>query len=77
MSAMEIAGHNAPAGVSEEGLRSYYTSKIEELEVLIRDKSANLERLKAQRNELNAKGSHLGPACRALYARAVLAFGSL
>lgn len=52
---MEIMPHAAPVGVSDEGLRSYYTSKIEELELLIRDKSANLERLKAQRNELNAK----------------------
>ena len=34
---------------------SYYISKIEEHRILIRDKTQNLERLKAQRNELNAK----------------------
>jgi len=34
---------------------SYYTSKIEELQIKIRDKMTNFERLKAQRNELNTK----------------------
>jgi hypothetical protein len=34
---------------------SYYISKIEELRIMAREKSQNLERLKAQRNELNAK----------------------
>ena len=37
------------------GLKNYYVSKIEELQMKIRDKSNNLERLKAQRNELNGK----------------------
>lgn len=32
---------------------SYYISKIEELQIKIRDKTQNFERLKAQRNELN------------------------
>eukprot|EP00955_Chlamydomonas_euryale_P009985 107350-Chlamydomonas_euryale.AAC.6 len=40
-----------------EGLRSYYKGKIEELEILIKDKSHNLHRLEAQRNELNAHGA--------------------
>lgn len=35
--------------------RSYYVSKIEELQIRIRDKLQNFERLKAQRNELNNK----------------------
>jgi 26S proteasome regulatory subunit T6 len=34
---------------------SYYISKIEELQIKIRDKNQNFERLKAQRNELNNK----------------------
>jgi len=37
------------------GLKNYYVSKIEELQMKIRDKTNNLERLKAQRNELNGK----------------------
>lgn len=39
------------------GLRSYYRGKIEELEMLIKDKSHNLRRLEAQRNELNTQGA--------------------
>lgn len=38
---------------SQEGLHSYYISKIEELQIVNRDKLQNLERLKAQRNEVN------------------------
>lgn len=37
------------------GLKSYYISKIEEAQIKIRDKTQNLERLTAQRNELNTK----------------------
>jgi 26S proteasome regulatory subunit T6 len=40
-----------------EGLRSYYKGKIEELELLIKDKAHNLRRLEAQRNELNSQGT--------------------
>lgn len=40
---------------SDAGLKSYYISKIEEHRIMIRDKTQNLERLKAQRNELNTK----------------------
>jgi 26S proteasome regulatory subunit T6 len=39
----------------QEGIKSYYLQKIEESEVLIRDKTENLRRLEAQRNELNSK----------------------
>lgn len=39
-----------------EGFRSYYIQKIEELQLIVADKSQNLRRLQAQRNELNAKG---------------------
>ncbi|KAJ1403571.1 proteasome 26S ATPase subunit 5 variant [Ochromonadaceae sp. CCMP2298] len=36
-------------------MSSYYISKVEELQIKIRDKTQNFERLKAQRNELNNK----------------------
>lgn len=39
-----------------EGFRSYYVQKIEELQLIVAEKSQNLRRLQAQRNELNAKG---------------------
>ena len=42
-------------GKHEPGLQSYYVSKIEELEISNREKAVNLERLKAQRNEINTK----------------------
>lgn len=38
------------------GFRSYYIQKIEELQLIVAEKSQNLRRLQAQRNELNAKG---------------------
>lgn len=47
---MEVDG---PKG---EGFRSYYITKIEELQLIVAEKSQNLRRLQAQRNELNAKG---------------------
>lgn len=37
------------------GVCSYYQGKIDEMELVVRDRTQNLERLKAQRNELNAK----------------------
>lgn len=49
---MEIDG----AGLKGEGFRPYYIQKIEELQLIVAEKSQNLRRLQAQRNELNAKG---------------------
>lgn len=46
---------SVPATGGDTGLKSYYISKIEEHRIMIRDKTQNLERLKAQRNELNSK----------------------
>lgn len=42
-----------------EGFRQYYITKIEELQLIVAEKSQNLRRLQAQRNELNAKGEDL------------------
>ena len=42
-----------------EGFRSYYIQKIEELQLVVNEKSQNLRRLQAQRNELNAKGKFI------------------
>lgn len=42
-----------------EGFKQYYITKIEELQLIVSEKSQNLRRLQAQRNELNAKGNFL------------------
>lgn len=46
-----------------EGFRAYYITKIEELQLIVAEKSQNLRRLQAQRNELNAKGFILVRMC--------------
>ena len=43
------------------GLTSYFTGKIAELELSVRDRTQNLRRLEAQRNELNTKGAPAPP----------------
>lgn len=45
--------------IKGEGFKPYYITKIEELQLIVAEKSQNLRRLQAQRNELNAKGTHL------------------
>ncbi|TYZ59262.1 hypothetical protein PybrP1_010345 [[Pythium] brassicae (nom. inval.)] len=45
----------AAAATQSAGLTSYYQQKIEHLELTVRDKTQNLRRLQAQRNELNSK----------------------
>jgi hypothetical protein len=48
---------SAPSSASgHQGIKSYYNSKIDELEIDYVDKTQDLRRLEAQRNELNAKG---------------------
>jgi 26S proteasome regulatory subunit T6 len=41
---------------NETALKTYLISKIEELEHKIQEKSQNVKRLQAQRNELNNNG---------------------
>jgi len=45
-----------PSFDAKDGLKSYYVTKIEELQLVVTEKTQNLRRLQAQRNELNAKG---------------------
>jgi hypothetical protein len=42
-----------------EGLRQYYLQHIHDLQLQIRTKTHNLNRLEAQRNDLNSKGQTL------------------
>ncbi len=46
-----------PPQSQAQGIQAYYRSKIQEMEVLVRDKAQNFRRLEAQRNELNTKGA--------------------
>lgn len=68
MAAVAVAGRTADPGPTSKmgeamaggpgrdlGVHSYYQGKIDEMELVVRDRTQNLERLKAQRNELNAK----------------------
>lgn len=48
-----------PSGDAKDGLKSYYVTKIEELQLIVTEKTQNLRRLQAQRNELNAKGKFI------------------
>lgn len=42
--------------MGRDGMRSYFQTKIDELELAVQTKSQNLLRLEAQRNDLNARG---------------------
>lgn len=48
---------SAKTGKQGEGLRQYYLQHIHELQLQVRQKTHNLNRLEAQRNELNSRGA--------------------
>ena len=50
-----MATKGPAVGTAGSGITNYYTAKIEELEVIVRERTQNLRRLEAQRNELNSK----------------------
>lgn len=59
-----VSGARAERRVTQEGLKAYYKAKIEEAELAVRNKTQNLRRLEAQRNELNSKGTRSYPGGR-------------
>ncbi|KAK6127950.1 hypothetical protein DH2020_038300 [Rehmannia glutinosa] len=47
--------HQQGAGAGGEGLRQYYQQRIQDMQLLVRQKVHDLQRLEAQRNDLNAR----------------------
>jgi len=65
-----------PPQAASSSLSTFYRAKIEEAELALRNKTQNLRRLEAQRNELNAKGEaerRRRTGCCSLHASAVRA----
>ena len=56
---MTMAVASMDVDASPAGLRAYYKAKIESMEVALSQKTQNLRRLEAQRNELNGKGARV------------------
>jgi len=51
-----IADTNTNTNNAQIGLKPFFKSKVEALEIAVRDGTQNLRRLEAQRNELNSRG---------------------
>jgi 26S proteasome regulatory subunit T6 len=76
---------------TNEGIQQYYHTKIDELQLAVGEKTQNVRRLEAQRNELNAKvrllheelqllqeqGSHVGEVIKPMNKKKVLVKVSL
>lgn len=45
-----------PVMKTSDGVRTFFKTKIKELEAKLREKTQDLRRLQAQRNELNSRG---------------------
>jgi len=52
-----------PSPTDTHGVESYYQQKLDEIDLSIRERTENLQRLRAQRNELNSKGEEVALAC--------------
>ena len=52
---MTVTQPSQGAPSSAEGLRQYYVAKVEKLQLVVAERTQNLRRLQAQRNEMNAK----------------------
>lgn len=73
-------------GGQSQGIRPYYCSKIDELDIVLQDKTQNVRRLEAQRNDLNSQvrklrdelsllqepGSHVGEVIKVMGKNQVL-----
>ena len=58
-----VAPSEMMSAVKVNGISDYYQGKIDQLEITVREKTENLRRLQAQRNELNSKGILLFLRC--------------
>jgi 26S proteasome regulatory subunit T6 len=52
-----IADNTNNTNNAQIGLKPFFKSKVEALEIAVRDGTQNLRRLEAQRNELNSRGT--------------------
>lgn len=52
---------NNTSAKSGDGLKQYYMQHIHDAQLQVRQRSHNLNRLEAQRNELNSRGNFWNP----------------
>ena len=55
---MALVNDREPSSSGVLGLKPYFRSKVEALDIAVRDGTQNLRRLEAQRNELNSRGKN-------------------